>query len=236
MPTDTQASPDYLWFRLPRVGSADRFLEGFLWRIAILPCNQCGKEIQEGSSGCPHCGSPVSVAQLGPVYVPQSAQPPELIPALPHFAAPQAHPIYAGFWLRAVAFFIDTLIISFIFTMIASYDPDSFIVFPNANTPSAFALPQPTLRGFLVLFVIMWCYYAFFEASSWQATPGKKALKLYVTDLAGRPITFWRASIRFFARKLSELTFLVGYALAGFTEKKQALHDLLAGCLVLRRP
>ncbi len=119
--------------------------------------------------------------------------------------------------------------------MIASFDPDAYIVFPNTNTQSPLALPQPTLRGFLVLFAMMWCYYALFEASSWQATPGKRALKLYVTDLAGRPVTFWRASIRFFARKLSELTFLVGYVLAGFTEKKQALHDLLAGCLVLRR-
>jgi uncharacterized RDD family membrane protein YckC len=172
---------------------------------------------------------------LGPVYVPQSAQPPDHIPALPHVAAPQTYPIYAGFWLRAVAFFIDTLIISFLFTMIASFDPDAYIVFPNTNTQSPLALPQPTLRGFLVLFAMMWCYYALFEASSWQATPGKRALKLYVTDLAGRPVTFWRASIRFFARKLSELTFLVGYVLAGFTEKKQALHDLLAGCLVLRR-
>ena len=78
----------------------------------------------------------------------------------------------------------------------------------------------------------MWLYYALFESSSWQATPGKSLLGLYVTDLQGRPITFARATIRHFAKIISSLTFLVGYILAGFTEKKQALHDMIASCLV----
>ncbi len=75
-----------------------------------------------------------------------------------------------------------------------------------------------------------------FEASAWQATPGKRILRLYVTDLNGQRVTFARAAARNFAKIISSLTFLVGYLVAGFTEKKQALHDILAGCLVLRRP
>jgi uncharacterized RDD family membrane protein YckC len=170
------------------------------------------------------------------VYVPQNAQPPETIPAIPQSAVAQARPVYAGFWLRAVAFLIDTFILSSIFALVASTHLSELIIFPDANTRSILAVPRLTLPGFLLLFVIMWIYYGFFEASSWQATPGKRVLRLYVTDLAGQRITFWRASIRYFGRKISELTFLVGYFLAGFTEKKQALHDMLASCLVLRRP
>jgi uncharacterized RDD family membrane protein YckC len=109
------------------------------------------------------------------------------------------------------------------------------MILPYPNTQSLLAFPRVTLAGFILLFAIMWVYYALFETSAWQATPGKRLFRLYVTDLAGRKLTFWRASIRYFGRKISEATFLVGYIIAGFTEKKQALHDILAGCLVLRR-
>ena len=98
------------------------------------------------------------------------------------------------------------------------------------------SIPHPTPEGFLVLLVLMWIYYAGFEASSWQATPGKKLLRMYVTDLSGRRITFSRASFHNIGRMISEMTFWIGYIPAAFTEKKQALHDMIAGCLVLRRP
>jgi uncharacterized RDD family membrane protein YckC len=78
-------------------------------------------------------------------------------------------------------------------------------------------------------------YYTLFEASPWQATPGKRILRLYVTDLNGRRLTFPRALLRNVARQISGV-FFIGYLMAGFTEKKQALHDILASCLVLRRP
>jgi len=75
-----------------------------------------------------------------------------------------------------------------------------------------------------------------FEASAWQATPGKRVLRLYVADVHGQRVTFARAAARNLAKIISSLTFLVGYLVAGFTERKQALHDILSGCLVLRRP
>jgi uncharacterized RDD family membrane protein YckC len=59
---------------------------------------------------------------------------------------------------------------------------------------------------------------------------------LFVTDLQGRPLSFAHASGRFFAAIITRLIpFGIGYVLAGFTEKKQALHDMIASCLVLRR-
>jgi uncharacterized RDD family membrane protein YckC len=73
------------------------------------------------------------------------------------------------------------------------------------------------------------------ESSSWQATIGKKVLGLAVTDTEGRRISFGRASGRYFAKFVTNLIPLfIGYILTGFTERKQAIHDMIAGCLVLR--
>jgi uncharacterized RDD family membrane protein YckC len=74
------------------------------------------------------------------------------------------------------------------------------------------------------------------ESSRHQGTLGKMTLGLIVTDLQGRPIGFAVASGRYFAKIITGLIPLgIGYAMAGFTEKKQALHDMIASCLVLRR-
>jgi uncharacterized RDD family membrane protein YckC len=84
--------------------------------------------------------------------------------------------------------------------------------------------------------VMMWIYYAWMESSSHQGTLGKMALGLIVTDLEGRRINFARASGRYFAKIITGLIPLgIGYMMAGFTEKKQALHDMIASCLVLRK-
>jgi uncharacterized RDD family membrane protein YckC len=56
-----------------------------------------------------------------------------------------------------------------------------------------------------------------------------------VVDLAGHRLSFARASGRFFGKILSSMTLLIGFLMAGFTARKQALHDMLAGCLVIRR-
>jgi len=83
--------------------------------------------------------------------------------------------------------------------------------------------------------ILHWLYFALLESSEWRGTLGKKALGLEVTDLNGNRIDFARASGRFFAKILSTLILFIGYMMAGFTEKKQALHDILAGCLVIRK-
>jgi uncharacterized RDD family membrane protein YckC len=206
------------------------------WRTAILTCEKCDGEIPDGSSVCPRCQTPVSVAQIGPVYVPLSTQPPEVIPAIRELAALPPRPAFAGFWLRAVAYLIDTVLISLVFGLIASLYPSTFIKYPDATTTSLASLPQLTPIAFVITITATWFYYTVFEASIWQATPGKRVMKLYVADLSGRRLTFARAAARNLAKMISSLTFLVGYLVAGFTEKKQALHDILASCLVLRKP
>lgn len=80
---------------------------------------------------------------------------------------------------------------------------------------------------------ISWMYYAGFESSTKQATPGKMALGLKVTSMEGRRIGFGKATGRHFGKIISTFILLIGYIMAGFTEKKQALHDKMAGCLVV---
>jgi uncharacterized RDD family membrane protein YckC len=204
-------------------------------RIAIITCETCGTEIQDGAGFCPKCGVSVTVAQIGPVHVPASAQPAESIPAIPPTAVAQLRPVYAGFWLRVLAFSIDNLILGFVFTILIASDPAAFLVNPDLTSMSFKLIPPFTPLGFLVIYSMMWLYFTAFETSAWQATPGKRVFRIYVTDLHTRPPTFSRAAIRNVARMISGLV-LVGYFIAGFTEKKQALHDMIAGCLVLRRP
>lgn len=186
-------------------------------------------------SYCRQCETPVNVGQIGPVYVPESASAPEAATAVPQLAALPARPAFAGFWLRAIACVIDTLMVVTIFVLAASLFPSTFDKLVPPAPVSLTALPQPSPLLIVVMAGLVCVYYTIFEASPWQATPGKRMLRLYVTDMNGKRITYGRALARNLARQLSGI-FFIGFMLAGFTEKKQALHDLLVGSLVLRRP
>jgi uncharacterized RDD family membrane protein YckC len=89
------------------------------------------------------------------------------------------------------------------------------------------------VAGTLFLFA-GWIYEASLESSSKQATVGKMALGLKVTNEQGARISFARASARYFSKILSRMILLIGYIMAGFTARKQALHDIIAGTLVVR--
>lgn len=91
------------------------------------------------------------------------------------------------------------------------------------------------ILGAMVGLFSYWLYFALFESSAKQSTLGKRVLNLYVTDLSGNRISFGRATGRHFAKLISSATLLIGYMMAGWTEKKQALHDMIAGTLVMRR-
>ncbi len=83
--------------------------------------------------------------------------------------------------------------------------------------------------------VAAWLYFALMESSSRQATLGKMLVGIMVTDLDGGRISFGRATGRHFAMILSALTCYIGFVMAAFTERKQALHDMIAGTLVVRK-
>ena len=141
---------------------------------------------------------------------------------------------FAGFWLRFVAWIIDTIVLGAIGG--ALMVPFGGIRLHHLLSGGSFRPEEfVPVHGFFVLQIVHWIYYALLESSIWQATLGKKALGLEVTDMNGQRVSFGRATGRFAGRYLSMLTFGIGYVMAGFTAKKQALHDIIAGTLVIRK-
>jgi uncharacterized RDD family membrane protein YckC len=139
-----------------------------------------------------------------------------------------SHSGYAGFWLRVVASFIDGLVLS-----IPNWIVLGSLGFTQMTDPSLImASIGPIVAG---LFVIQWLYCALMESSSKQATLGKMALGLKVTDLNGERISFGKATGRFFGKFLSYMILYIGVIMVAFTQKKQGLHDMLANTLVVKK-
>jgi uncharacterized RDD family membrane protein YckC len=207
-------------------------------------CTKCGSEISPTTAFCATCGQAVSsgvpaLPSLSPVVV---GPPAPVVPAIASYSGVA----YAGFWLRFVAYLIDGIISCFAFVILliplfvltgAGAALGKIISEGDIGDEMGAFLGAGFILGFFgIILVVSWLYYALSESSSWQATPGKKILNLKVTDLAGRPITFARASGRYFAKIITGMIPLaIGYIMAGFTEKKQAIHDMIASCLVLRK-
>ena len=152
--------------------------------------------------------------------------PPESHPsAMPDDAhAPRAR--YAGFWMRVWAWIIDAIIMSIglgIVTNVLNIEGGGFW---GENV---------SVGGTTLSLAANWLYGALMESSSSRATVGKMALSIQVTDLSGDRITFGRATGRHFAKYVSGVILLIGFMMAGWTAKKQALHDMMADTLVVRK-
>ena len=213
-------------------------------------CSKCGNTLAPNTAFCQSCGAPVQAsstitpgASASPAFYPAPALPGTAEGAVSPHWLPTSR-TYAGFWLRVVAYLLDRLIVGIVVgalivpiilltgigAALKGFHPDAP---PDPALIAAFISSIALLIGCAL--VLGWLYNAYFESSEWQATVGKRVLNLIVTDLAGNRISFARASGRFFSKIITSLIPLgIGYALAGFTEKKQALHDMITGCLVLR--
>ncbi len=225
-----------------------------------MHCNKCGNLLAEDVTFCNQCGSPVhpappATSEPEPPSVtvliepgagvwapaPEAAAQDDFAPgsapmpaatAMPATAVSAAQPVftapYAGFWRRFAAYWIDW----FIFFAIEMFIAAARGIPLNARQDiESVEFAKNLLFGVL----IGWLYAAFFESSPWQATIGKRAMDIYVTDLKGRRIGFAKATGRFFGKLISALVLGIGFIMIGFTERKQGLHDQLAGCLVVRR-
>ena len=127
---------------------------------------------------------------------------------------------YSSFGLRLAAIIIDGLIIAIplrIFNNIFSMIIDE-------------ASPIITI----ITMIIYWIYFAAMESSKKQATLGKQILKIKVVDMNGNRISFGKATGRHFGKIISFSIMLIGFFMASFTPKKQALHDIIAQCLVIK--
>ena len=229
-----------------------------------MQCNKCGSSLAEGATFCIQCGSSVqpeqpTVSESEPpsvtvliepgagVWAPapeSAATPDEEVPAQASseraYAAPfvtaaaipaaqSAHVArYAGFWRRFAAYWIDW----FVFFAIEIFIAAARGVPLNARQSME---PGEVAKGLLIGLLIGWLYAATFESSPWQATIGKRAMDIYVTNLQGHRLNFVQASGRFFGKVVSAIILGIGFFMIAFTERKQGLHDMLAGCLVVRR-
>jgi uncharacterized RDD family membrane protein YckC len=176
-------------------------------------CPTCGGElVHKDAEICPKCGVRIK-------------EPPK----------PVAEK-YAGFWVRLGAYLIDGIII----TVVIYASLFMIIGIGAASSPNNYYsyLTNPAF-GFLALMWIifsicfLWIYSAYQESSSTQATIGKRAVRIIVTDTEGNRISFGRATGRWLAKILSALVFCIGFILIGFTENKQGLHDMIADTYVI---
>jgi uncharacterized RDD family membrane protein YckC len=210
-------------------------------------CSQCGTALDAQTRFCAKCGNAVAVTPVAapPAYQPSAMSaaaaassppppqamatsapaPPAVAPqygAVPPGYAPQTAYTgvppgavslpYAGFWMRVGAYLIDVLVLIVPIILLA------FI----------------PILGIILDIVGVWLYFALQESSERQATIGKRALNIYVTDLQGHRISFGQATGRHFSKILSGIL-CIGYIMVAFTEKKQGLHDMIASTLVKRR-
>ncbi len=162
---------------------------------------------------------------------------------------PPAHLVYAGFWLRVLAHFVDGVVLFAVFAVLLGlwfalvgllvgfnnlgFHPPSSS--PPVDAGAIVLLGVLEIVLFSVFFLFGWLYHAILESGPWQGTIGKRALNLRITSMTGERITFWHATGRFFARIIATLPFCIGYLMCAFTERKQALHDMIASTLVVRR-
>jgi len=179
-----------------------------------LTCPNCAAEVSGESRFCSRCGT-----------------------GLPAARAPEqdlaGKSAYGGFWRRVAAALLDGIVVQLISAIFGFVVGILIFVFSPAPFEQTSAV-LPTSIALPAGIAIAWLYFALMESSRRQATLGKRTMGVAVTDLDGERFSFWRASARHFAKFISIATLFIGFVLAAFTARKQALHDLLARSLVVR--
>jgi uncharacterized RDD family membrane protein YckC/Tfp pilus assembly major pilin PilA len=198
-------------------------------------CPECGSTVADTNKFCRKCGislSPPAPAERTPRRPPplptgparvehQGAGQADASIAPGSAAAATGATVYAGFGRRFLAFILDFVLV---------------LVMVSFSIGFLKGFDSRLAKGAVLMIVIVpWLYKAILESSAGQATLGKRAFGIQVSCLKGERIGFWRATARVFAQVLSHLSFYIGYLMAAFTKRQQALHDLIAGTLVVRR-
>ncbi|MEO7068532.1 MAG: RDD family protein [Rhodanobacter sp.] len=152
---------------------------------------------------------------------------------------------YAGFWKRVAAYILDAIVLYIPGMLISNMMGDAAAKAAMKDAiASAAGDPHLALAAqmhyydvmwpaMLISGVLAWLYFAFCESSAWQATIGKLALGIRVTDMHGNRISFPRALGRYGAKIISTLLLCIGLLMVAWTRRKQGLHDLMADTLVL---
>jgi len=199
-------------------------------------CPKCGKETDASGKFCQWCGADIESVPAKPVIVTPQEEEEE---------APEVG-VYGGLGRRFIAFIVDIILI-LIFDIVAVSvlgmirGLQNLVFYLQGQPVESLTVDGTTAAlfgsiiaayGFAII-LVPWIYFAGFESSRSQATPGKLLMKIVVTDLEGNKPTFARVTLRHFAKIISTLLIFTGFLAIGFTQKKQGFHDKIAGCLVL---
>lgn len=159
----------------------------------------------------------------------------------------QSSLVYASFISRFVALLIDGIIIGCIQFVIvtpiiaalglgiASQVDSGTDLSEEATVGLIGAVIAAVGSAILIIYAISILYFAIMESSKTQASVGKMALGIKVTDMEGNRITFGKSLLRAIGRLISSAIMYIGYIMAAFTDKKQALHDIIANTLVVKK-
>lgn len=198
-------------------------------------CQRCGRDNAANVAYCQGCGSQLPVEQNSPAYA-QGYQQTAWEPTN-----------YAGIGARFVAAVIDGILIGIpigiVSTVLTAMMAAKVVHRTSRDTQFNPGMAADSMGMFfagfgfiLILSLLMtWAYFAMMESSGWQATPGKRIMGIKVTDLYGQRISLPKATVRLLVKACLSGWFLIGYIMALFTRRKQALHDLIAGTLVLTK-
>lgn len=193
-------------------------------------CSQCGADNPADARFCVACGAPTDPQERDLVARETGA----------FTGRPPGVAGYGGFWRRVLAVIIDALVLFIPLALIQSVvAPGSMDAGMHGGSMSKgygvhYGVGAYWIWWSGVELIAAWLYWAGLHSSVYQATVGKMALELCVTDLQGRRISFLRATGRYLATFLSALVFMIGYLMVAFHPRKQGLHDLIAGTLVIR--
>ena len=201
-----------------------------------LFCNKCGAPNAASAQFCARCGVALNpAASAVPTPIPAPAAAPAGYPTTVSYPVAQAGIGYGGFWIRVVAAIIDGVLVRVVLTPFRAMLGLGGLAFGGLSH-SGFPLMHLLGGGLMLLLTIptSWLYEALMESSSYQATLGKMIFGMKVTDLFGNRISFARATGRHFAKILSGMILGIGFIMVGLTERKQGLHDMVAGTLVRR--
>jgi uncharacterized RDD family membrane protein YckC len=150
---------------------------------------------------------------------------------------------FAGFGFRLMALLVDSVAVGVVYSIVRYVILVFAAIVIRSLESGPGGVDDDVLQALALIFgfvasvaslLISWLYYAGLECSSRQATLGKLAFGLAVVDSNGQRLGFGRASGRYFGKLLSGLLLAAGFLMAAFTPKRQGLHDLMAGTLVLR--
>lgn len=142
---------------------------------------------------------------------------------------------YGGFWVRFVASIIDGIVIYIIHSITALVFFGSMFPMPqdpdNVSLEFLFSAQYVGASVFSLLLDVV--YYAGMQSSSKQATIGKMAFDLKVVRTDGSRISFLRGVGRYFSKWVSAIILMIGYIMAAFDRRKQALHDKIADTMIV---